>query len=91
MANIKSSQKRARQTIVRTERNKTLKSRVKNSRKAVLASLESGDTQKAGEQFRAFASAADKAAKGGVIHKNAASRIIANLAATIAKGGAGVS
>jgi small subunit ribosomal protein S20 len=43
MANHKSSIKRARQTVVRTERNRAEKSRLKTLRKKALAAIASGD------------------------------------------------
>ena len=43
MANHKSSIKRARQTVVRTERNRAEKSRMKTLRKKALTAIASGD------------------------------------------------
>ena len=75
MANTKSVQKRARQSAKRALDNRAVKTRVRSARKAVAAAIESGDKGEANTRFRALASAADKAAKRGVIHKNAASRL----------------
>ncbi|CAN5223360.1 30S ribosomal protein S20 [soil metagenome] len=83
MANSRSAAKRARQTIVRTQRNKATKTRIKSARKAILSALEAGDSALAQEKYRAFSSAADKAAKTKVIHKNAASRLKSNLARVV--------
>ena len=47
MANHKSAAKRAKQTIVRTERNRFFKSRIKNVTKAVLQAVEAGDKETA--------------------------------------------
>ena len=44
MANHKSAEKRARQTLVRTERNRFYKTRIKNLTKAVRVAVEAGVT-----------------------------------------------
>jgi len=75
MANTKSAAKRDRQNGARTLHNKAIKTRVRTSRKALKAALESGDKAVAVAQYNNVASAADRAAKHGVIHKHAASRI----------------
>ncbi|HWB05051.1 MAG TPA: 30S ribosomal protein S20 [Verrucomicrobiales bacterium] len=79
MANIKSAEKRVRQTATRTLRNKSTKTRVKNARKLAVEAVTSGD-KSAAAKVSALASAADKAANRGVIHKNKASRIKARIA-----------
>ena len=81
MANHKSSIKRARQTIVRTERNRAEKSRMKTLRKKALAAIASGDKDAAAAASSALASVVDKAAKRNLIHPNKA----ANLKSTTAK------
>ena len=43
MANHKSSEKRARQTAVKTERNRFYKTRIKNLTRAVREAVEAGD------------------------------------------------
>ncbi|MBP7949994.1 MAG: 30S ribosomal protein S20 [Verrucomicrobiales bacterium] len=88
MANTKSAEKRVRQTASRTLRNKSFKTRVKNARKAVLAALESGDKAAVAAKLNEFASASDKAANSGVIHKNTASRFKKRLAHAVAKAAA---
>ena len=47
MANHKQAAKRARQTIVRTERNRFYKTRIKNITKAVLTAVEAGNKEDA--------------------------------------------
>ncbi len=79
MANIKSAEKRVRQTATRTLRNKSTKTRVKNARKSALEAVKAGD-KTAGTKVSALSSAADKAANKGVIHRNKASRIKARIA-----------
>lgn len=75
MANSKQAEKRGRQTITRTERNTAIKTRVKNTRKALAAAIAEGDRDAVGMRLAEVASAADRAAKSGVIHKSAADRI----------------
>ena len=75
MANTKSVQKRARQSVKRATVNRESKTRVKTARKAVLAAITSGNKQNALSEWHVLCSAADKAAKKGVIHKNSANRI----------------
>jgi small subunit ribosomal protein S20 len=79
MANIKSAEKRVRQTATRTQRNKSVKSRVKNARRAALDALKAGE-KAAPAKISELASAADKAANRGVIHRNKANRIKARIA-----------
>ena len=86
MANHKSSIKRSRQTIVRTERNRAEKSRMKTLRKKVLTAISSGDKDTAAKASSEFSSAVDKAAKRNVIHSNKA----ANLKSKTAKALAGI-
>ncbi|MFT4176590.1 MAG: 30S ribosomal protein S20 [Luteolibacter sp.] len=84
MANHKSSIKRARQTIVRTERNRAEKSRLKTIRKNALAAIASGDKAAAEKAASALASVADKAAKRNLIHPNKAANIKSKTAKAIA-------
>ncbi len=86
MANIKSAEKRARQTIKRTARNKSIKTRVKNSRKAVTAAIQTGEAKIVIEKLQSFSGTADRAANSGVIHKNAANRLKSRAAKAAAKG-----
>ncbi|MBD3829899.1 MAG: 30S ribosomal protein S20, partial [Arcobacter sp.] len=53
MANHKSCEKRARQTKIKTERNRFYKTRIKNVTKNVLAAIEGADKEKAVEAMKA--------------------------------------
>lgn len=88
MANNKSAEKRNRQTLARTARNRAIKSRVKNARKAVLTAIQAGDKDVIAAKVAIYSSVADKAANKNVLHKNAASRCKARIAAAIAKAAA---
>ncbi len=52
MANHKQAAKRARQTIVRTERNRFYKTRIKNVTKAVEAAVEASDKKLAADAMK---------------------------------------
>ncbi len=74
MANTKSAAKRARQTERRALRNRRVLSRIRTlSKGAVKADAPAND-------INALISAIDKAAKRGIIHRNAAIRRKARLA-----------
>ena len=75
MANHKSSIKRARQTVVRTERNRAEKQRIKTIRKKTHAAIASGDKDVAIQSASELASAVDKAAKKNLFHPNKAANI----------------
>jgi small subunit ribosomal protein S20 len=83
MANTKSALKRVRQTKVRTAQNRAVKANVKIARKAALTAITSGDMTAAQAAYNQFASAADKAAKSGTIHKRTADRLKGRMAAKL--------
>lgn len=83
MANHKSSIKRARQTIVRTERNRAEKSRIKTLRKKTVAAVAEGNKEAAVAASSLLASAVDKAAKRNMIHPNKAANIKSKTAKAI--------
>ena len=84
MANTKSAIKRSRQTVVRTERNKAEKSRIKTLRKKTLAAVAAGDKAAASASASDLASAVDKAAKRNLYHPNKAANIKSKTAKAIA-------
>ncbi len=81
MANHKSALKRARQNVVRRERNKAVKTRVKSVVKEVRQTVAAGDA--AQEKLKEAKSIIDKAAGKGVIHKRTAARKISRLSRMI--------
>ncbi len=86
MANHKSAVKRARQNVKRRERNKIIKTRVKNVTKNVRLSVQQKEGHEiASEILDNAKSVIDKAAKRGVIHKNTASRKISRLTKLVNK------
>ena len=82
MANTKSAAKRSRQALSRANQNRGVRTRLRTLQKRV-----GGATKPDAEQIRSLISALDKAAKRGVIHRNAANRRKARLNALIARGG----
>jgi small subunit ribosomal protein S20 len=79
LANHQSAIKRARQNIVRQQRNKSVKTRTKNAVKSVRSAVVEKDTATATEKLKMATSLLHKAAKKGVIHQNTASRKISRL------------
>ncbi|RBP08667.1 SSU ribosomal protein S20P [Roseiarcus fermentans] len=80
MANTKSAQKAARQTIRRTAVNKSRRSEMRTYVRKVEEALASKDPNAAAEALRAAEPKLARAAQKGIVHKNAASRKISRLA-----------
>jgi len=78
----KSAQKRARQTVKRTDSNKRVKALIKGSTKRVHASK---DKTAAVEELKKTVAILDRAAVKGVIHKNKAANAKSKLAKRINK------
>jgi small subunit ribosomal protein S20 len=74
MANTKSAAKRVRQTLKQSLRNRSVVTRLRTMQKQVRSS----ETPNL-DGIRAVISAIDKAAKRGIIHRNAANRRKARL------------
>jgi small subunit ribosomal protein S20 len=74
MANTKSAAKRARQTVKRSTRNRSVLTRLRGMQRRV-RSASAVDPKQVTEMI----SAIDKAAKRGIIHRNAARRRKARL------------
>lgn len=72
MANIKSQIKRNRQNIVRFERNKAVRTRLKSLIRNFREAADAGNVDAAKDYAAQAARALDKAATRGVIHKNQA-------------------
>ena len=80
MANIKSAKKRILVAQTRTERNKSIRSKVKTSIKKVEAAVAANDKEAAKSALIAATSEISKAETKGVYHKNNAARKISRLA-----------
>lgn len=72
MANIKSQIKRNRQNEKRRERNKSVRSEIRTRVRKTVQLAEAGEDTT--EALRLAVKRLDKAAKAGVVHKNAAAR-----------------
>ena len=83
MANIKSAKKRAKQTIVRNERNVAQRSQLRTAVKKVIKALDANDATAAAEAFATAQPLLDRFAARGLIHKNKAARHKARLNARI--------
>lgn len=83
MANIKSAQKRIKVTLVKTLRNKMIKSSLKTTIKKFEAALAGKNAEEAKVAYVNVVKQLDMAASKGVIHKNMASRKKSRLAAKL--------
>ncbi len=83
MANHVSSLKRARQTERKTVVNRTNRSQVRGSLRALREALAKGDLKAAQAQFRETVSALDKSVQKGVLHDNTVSRYKSRLNARL--------
>jgi small subunit ribosomal protein S20 len=93
MANHPSAEKRNRQRLKRTDRNRSVKSSVRTflkSARGAIATATSGGAQAsdASASVKAAIKALDRAASKGVIHKRSAARRKARLALALNKVGA---
>lgn len=83
MANHKSAVKRHKQSLVRGERNRAARTRVKNVIKQVRLAVHSQDKEQAAAALLAATSVLDKASSKGAIHWKKAARKISRLARTV--------
>ncbi len=86
MPNTKSAERRARNSARKHVRNNSVKARLKTLEKSFLGLVAAGKKDDAAKALRNVASAFDKAAKTGVVHKATVnrkkSRLTIRLAAT---------
>jgi len=85
MANTSSAQKATRVIARRTEVNKARRTRMRTMVVKVEEAITSGDRNKALAALKAAEPIIMRAAQKGVVHKNAASRIISRLTDRVAK------
>ena len=85
MANHVSAEKRNRQRIIRTERNKAVRTRIRHALKAARAAIEAGDAEAAKEPVRKASVALAKAVSQGVLHQKTASRSTSRIQGALAK------
>ena len=80
MANHKSSEKRARQTIKRTERNRFYRTRLKNITKAVRVAVEAKDLNAANEALKVANKSIHSCVSRGFLKKQTAARRVSRRA-----------
>ena len=80
MANHKSAEKRAKQTLVKTERNRFYKTRIKNLTKAVRVAVEAGDKDAAAAALKDVNKNLHSYASKGILKKHTAARRVGRLA-----------
>ena len=83
MANHKSAIKRARQSEIRRQRNRAVKTRVKGIIKDVNTAALGEDNEAASAKLKTAQSLIDKAAKKGVLHRRTAARKISRLTKSV--------
>ncbi|EAH7469519.1 TPA: 30S ribosomal protein S20 [Campylobacter jejuni] len=85
MANHKSAEKRARQTIKKTERNRFYRTRLKNITKTVREAAANGDKNAANEALKVANKSIHAMVSRGFIKKQTASRRVSRLALLVNK------
>ena len=85
MANHASAEKRNRQRIKRTARNRSIKSAVRTLVKRVHDAVAGKDKAKATAALKSAIVAIDRASSKGVFHPKAASRTVSRLSAAVHK------
>ena len=83
MANTAQAKKRARQSLVRRDRNFALRTKFRTAIKKVLKAIQSGNKEAAKVEFVSAQSTLDKIARKGIFHKNKAARHKSKLSAKI--------
>lgn len=85
MANHASAAKRARQSEKRTERNRAIRTRVRNAVKAARVAIAAGDAAAATEVVKKASVLVARAVTQGILHKNNAARTISRVQSAFAK------
>lgn len=83
MANTKSAKKAERQSIRRTEINKSRTTRARTAVRSVEEAIKSGDKEAAAQALHSAGSIVVRAAQKGVMHKKTASRKVSRLTARV--------
>jgi small subunit ribosomal protein S20 len=74
VANIKSAEKRARQTVKRRAHNMAARSKLRTAIKNVVTAVEAGNKEEAAATLKAAVPVIDAMVTKGIIHRNKASR-----------------
>lgn len=85
MANHKSAEKRIRQTIKKTQRNRYYKTKIKNLIRAVREAVEKGEVSAANDALKIANKNLHKFVSKGILTKNTAARKVSRLNASVKK------
>ncbi|MEQ8786536.1 MAG: 30S ribosomal protein S20 [Pirellulaceae bacterium] len=85
MPNTKSAKKRLRQSEVRRQRNKAVKTSLRSQIRKVRAAVAAGEIETAEQEFVLTARKLDRAGSRYIIHRNTASRLKSRLQKLIRK------
>jgi small subunit ribosomal protein S20 len=85
LASHASALKAHRQNIVRRERNRNMRTRLRGALRSIRTAIDTGNPEEMKDALRDTVSLVDKMAAKGVIHKNAAGRYKARLASRVSK------
>lgn len=83
MANIKSAEKRARQTVKRRAHNMALRSKLRTAIKSVTNAVDAGNKDEAAANLKVAAPIIDAMVNKGIIHRNKAARHKSHLNARV--------
>jgi small subunit ribosomal protein S20 len=89
VANIKSAEKRARQTIKRRAHNTASRSRLRTAIKSVTAAVDAGNKEEAIAKLKETVPVIDTMVNKGIIHRNKAARHKSQLNARVKELSAG--
>jgi len=85
LASHASALKAHRQNIVRRERNRNMRTRLRGALRSIRTAIDAGDPDQVKDALRDTVSLVDKMAAKGVIHRNAAGRYKSRLASRVSK------
>ena len=85
MASHASALKAHRQNVVRRDRNRQMRTRLRGALRTIRTAIDGGNTDQVTDALRETVSLVDRMAAKGVIHKNAAGRYKSRLASRVAK------
>jgi small subunit ribosomal protein S20 len=83
VANIKSAEKRARQTVKRRAHNMALRSKLRTAIKSVTNAVEAGNKDEAAANLKVASPIIDSMVNKGIIHRNKAARHKSHLNARL--------
>ena len=85
MASHASALKAHRQNIVRRERNRQMRTRLRSALRSIRSAVDAGDPAQVKDALKDTISLVDKMAAKGIIHRNTAGRYKSRLSARVSK------